>query len=169
MTNHELQSSEFYRVRYSGALRQLQDAVFSEVYDDYFGQSSWITTADYDRFFSMLEVARASSVLDVASGWGAPALRLARRTGCSVVGIEINHEAVASATALAEQLDLAARVRFELRDAGQPLSFPDGAFDAICCFDALGHFLDRDRLFAEWSRLLKPGGDCSSPNRSLRV
>ena len=54
MTNHELQSSEFYRVRYSGALRQLQDAVFSEVYDDYFGQSSWITTADYDRFFSML-------------------------------------------------------------------------------------------------------------------
>ena len=72
MTNHELQSSEFYRVRYSGALRQLQDAVFSEVYDDYFGQSSWITTADYDRFFSMLEVARASSVLDVASGWGAP-------------------------------------------------------------------------------------------------
>ena len=91
----ELQSSEFYRVRYSGALRQLQDAVFSEVYDDYFGQSSWITTADYDRFFSMLEVARASNVLDVASGWGAPALRLARRTGCSVVGIEINHEAVA--------------------------------------------------------------------------
>jgi cyclopropane fatty-acyl-phospholipid synthase-like methyltransferase len=158
MTNHELQSSEFYRVRYSGALRQLQDAVFSEVYDDYFGQSSWITTADYDRFFSMLEVARASSVLDVASGWGAPALRLARRTGCSVVGIEINHEAVASATALAEQLDLAARVRFELCDACQPLSFPDGAFDAICCFDALGHFLDRDRLFAEWSRLLKPGG-----------
>lgn len=154
----ELQSSEFYRVRYSGALRQLQDAVFSEVYDDYFGQSSWITTADYDRFFSMLEVARASNVLDVASGWGAPALRLARRTGCSVVGIEINHEAVASATALAEQLDLAARVRFELRDAGQPLSFPDGAFDAICCFDALGHFLERDRVFAEWSRLLKPGG-----------
>jgi hypothetical protein len=41
MTNHELQSSEFYRVRYSGALRQLQDAVFSQVYDDYFGQSSW--------------------------------------------------------------------------------------------------------------------------------
>ena len=65
---------------------------------------------------------------------------------------------MASATALAEQLDLAARVRFELRDAGQPLSFPDGAFDAICCFDAIGHFLDRDRLFAEWSRLLKPGG-----------
>ena len=54
MTNHELQSSEFYRARYSGALRQLEDAVFSEVYDDYFGQSSWITTADYDRFFSML-------------------------------------------------------------------------------------------------------------------
>ena len=158
MTMHELQSSEFYRVRYSGELRQLQDAIFSEVYDDYFGQSSWITTADYDRFFSLLKVTRPSRVLDVASGWGAPALRLARRTECSVVGIEINREAVASATALAEQLDLAVRVRFEVCDAAQPLTFPDGAFDAIGCFDALVHFLDRDRLFAEWSRLLKPGG-----------
>jgi cyclopropane fatty-acyl-phospholipid synthase-like methyltransferase len=158
MTKHEPKSSEFYRVRYSGELRQLQDAIFAEVYDDYFGQSSWISTADYDRFFSLLEVARASYVLDVASGWGAPALRLARRTGCSVVAIEINREAVASAIALAEQLGLAERVRFEVRDAARPLSFPDGGFDAICCFDALVHFLDRARLFAEWSRLLKPGG-----------
>jgi SAM-dependent methyltransferase len=158
MTMYEAESTEFYRVRYSGELRQLQDAIFSEVYDDYFGQSSWITTADYDRFFSMLEVEQASGVLDVASGWGAPALRLARRTGCSVVGIEINRDAVASATALAKQLNLAARVRFEVRDAAQPLTFPDGAFNAICCFDALVHFLDRDQLFSEWSRLLKPGG-----------
>jgi len=154
----ELQSSEFYRVRYSGALRQLQDAVFSEVYDDYFGQSSWITTADYDRFFSMLEVARASNVLDVASGWGAPALRLASRTGCSVVRIEINHEAVASATALAEQLDLAARVRFELRDADQPLSFPDGAFDAICCFAALHLFPEPLAALDAMARVLAPRG-----------
>jgi cyclopropane fatty-acyl-phospholipid synthase-like methyltransferase len=158
MTTYEPPSSEFYRVRYSAELRQLQNTIFGEVYDNYFGQSSWISTADYDRFFSLLEVTEASHVLDVASGWGAPALRLARQTGCSVVGIEINRDAVATAAALAEQLQLDERVRFEERDANQPLTFPDHVFDAICCFDALVHFLDRERLFSEWSRMLKPGG-----------
>ena len=145
-------------MRYAGDLRQLQDAVFSEVYDDYFGQSSWITTADYDRFFALLQVSGASVVLDVASGSGAPALRLARQAGCSVVGIEINPEAVASATALAKDLGLDQRTRFEACDATKPLTFPDNHFDAVVCFDALVHFLDRAQLLSEWARVLKPGG-----------
>lgn len=151
-------SSGFYKVRYAGKLRQLQDAVFSEVYDNYFGQSSWMTTADYDRFFGLLKVSAASVVLDVASGWGAPALRLAGQTGCSVVGIEINPEAVARATALAKELALDQRARFEACDATKPLIFPDNHFDAIVCFDALVHFLERAQLFSEWARALKPGG-----------
>jgi cyclopropane fatty-acyl-phospholipid synthase-like methyltransferase len=154
----DMQSSEFYRVRYSGDLRQLQDKVFAEVYDDYFGQSSWITTADYDRCFCFLQVSESSVVLDVASGWGAPALRLARETGCSVVGLEINPEAVASAAALAVDLNLSQRVRFEACDATHPLKFPDYAFDAIACFDAFVHFMDRAQLFCDCSRVLKPGG-----------
>jgi cyclopropane fatty-acyl-phospholipid synthase-like methyltransferase len=158
MSTAQPDTSEFYRVRYAGELRQLQDAVFSEVYDDYFGQSSWITTADYDRFFSLLQVSSASVVLDVASGWGAPALRLARQTGCSVVGIEVNPAAVASATAHAKELGLDQRARFEVCDATKPLTFPENSFDAVVCFDALVHFLDRARLFSEWSRVLKPGG-----------
>jgi SAM-dependent methyltransferase len=158
MITKQAQPFEFYQVRYARKLRQLQDAVFSEVYDGYFGQSSWITTVDYDRFFSLLRVSSASAVLDVASGSGAPALRLARRTDCSVVGIEINPEAVVSATALAEQLCLDHRVRFVACDASQPLTFADKAFDAIVCFDAVLHFQDRSRLFLEWARVLKPGG-----------
>lgn len=158
MIDSQVQSSDFYKVRYAADLRKLQDLVFAEVYDDYFGQSSWISTADYDRFYTFLQLDPASQVLDIASGWGSPALRLARQAGCSVVGIEINPQAVASATALAAHLGLGRQVRFENHDATQPLTFSDNAFDAIVCFDAVVHFLDRARLFAEWSRVLKPGG-----------
>lgn len=149
---------DFYKLRYSADLRKFQDAVFAEVYDDYFGQSSWISTADYDRFYDLLELTPQSCVLDVASGWGAPALRLARRTGCSVVGIEFDPGAVASAQALTAQLGLSERVRFDRHDARQPTVFPDRAFDAVACFDAIAHLPDRSGTFAEWARLLKPSG-----------
>src|SRR5262245_30459017 len=150
--------SEFYKLRYSADLRKLQDSVFTEVYDDYFGQSSWISTADYDRFFDLPELTPQSWVLVAASGWGAPALRLACRTGCSVVGIEFDPEAVASAQALAAELGLSERVRFHRHDAREPTAFPDRAFDAVVCFDAIAHLPDRSGTFAEWARLLKPGG-----------
>jgi cyclopropane fatty-acyl-phospholipid synthase-like methyltransferase len=149
---------DFYKLRYSADLRKLQDAVFAEVYDDYFGQSSWISTADYGRFYDLLELTPQSSVLDVASGWGAPALRLARQTGCSVVGIEFDPQAVASAQALTAQLGLGEQVRFDRHDARQPMGFPDHAFDAVACFDAIAHLPDRSGTFVEWARLLKPGG-----------
>ena len=59
-------------------LRALQDQVFAEVFEDYFGQGGWIATSDYDRYFGWLELPPKARVLDVACGWGAPALRLAR-------------------------------------------------------------------------------------------
>jgi cyclopropane fatty-acyl-phospholipid synthase-like methyltransferase len=158
MPDNQAGPSDFYKLRYAADLRKLQDSVFAEVYDDYFGQSSWISTADYDRFYGLLQVGPESRVLDVASGWGAPALRMVRRTGCSVVGIEIDPQAVASAQALSAQIGLGEQARFDRHDASQSTTFPDNAFDAIACFDAIAHLPDRSRIFAEWRRLLKPGG-----------
>src|SRR5262249_32917628 len=101
---------DFYKLRYSADLRKLQDAVSAEVYVDFFGLSSWISPAAYARFYALLGRPSPSCVLDAASGWGAPALRLARRTGCSVAGMEFDPEAVASAQALTAQLGLSERV-----------------------------------------------------------
>jgi ubiquinone/menaquinone biosynthesis C-methylase UbiE len=50
------------------------------------------------------------------------------------------------------------RVSFQLVDAGQRLPFPDASFDALFCDDAINHLPDRARLFADWHRVLKPGG-----------
>ena len=43
-------------------------------------------------------------------------------------------------------------------DASRPLPFVDGAFDAISCIDALNHLPGRPAVFADWARLLAPGG-----------
>jgi SAM-dependent methyltransferase len=152
------QPDDFYVARYAPERQSLQDALFREVYHDYCGQSSWTSTANYDRFYRWLDVTPDACVLDTACGGGGPALRLARFGGCSVVGIDINADAIARATALAHEQGLSDRVRFERQDASQPFPFQDGAFDAVVCVDALVHLADRARIFAEWVRVLKPGG-----------
>ena len=154
------QSYDFYALRNSPERQNLRDSVFREVYDDYFGQSSWLSTADYDRCVDWLDLAPTphARILDVACGGGAPTLRLARRTGCSAVGVDNNAQAVANAGALVQHHGLSEKVRFEHVDASQPLPFPNGTFDAVVCFDALVHFPNRPRIFAEWARMLAPGG-----------
>jgi SAM-dependent methyltransferase len=155
----EAAPTDFYETRYAPERQRLQDMIFREVYDDYFGQSSWITTASYDRFYRWLEVTAEARVLDVACGNGAPALRLAGALfGCTVVGINSNAHAITRASAVARERGLSERVRFEIHDAGQPLPFHDRAFDAVTCMDALGHLPDRPSVFAAWARVLKPGG-----------
>jgi ubiquinone/menaquinone biosynthesis C-methylase UbiE len=149
---------DFYAARYAPERQKLRDAIFREVYDDYIGQSSWLSTADYDRCIGWLDVTPRARVLDIACGGGGPTLRLARLTGCSVVGIDSNAQALASAAALAQAEGISDHVRFECHDASQTLAFPDGAFDAVICFDALMNLPNRPRILAEWARVLVPGG-----------
>lgn len=44
--------------------------------------------------------------------------------------------------------------------AGEALPFPDARFDIIMCVDVLEHVADPERLVAEVSRCLRPGGLC---------
>jgi SAM-dependent methyltransferase len=156
--NDQADAGDFYRLRYAAELRALQDKIFAEVFDGYFGQGGWIATADYDRFFGWLELSPGSRVLDVASGWGAPGLRLAHAAECSVVGIDSSAEAVEGANTAARSQGVGDRVRFDVGDAGRALDFADRSFDAITCMDAATHLPDRALVFREWARLLKPRG-----------
>lgn len=152
------QPESFYDKRYSDEWRQLQDRVFGEAYDDYFGQSSLTTTADYDRMFSWLSVAPGSRALDVACGGGAPSLRLARLTGCSVTGIDNNANATARAARSASENGLGRISNFLLHDANAASPFASESFDAVVCVDALQHIGQHTSTLREWSRVLRPGG-----------
>jgi SAM-dependent methyltransferase len=148
---------DHYRVNYG----KFQEGVYAEVRRDAFGedigQNSWHTADEQDRFVSWLGLSAGQQLLDVACGAGGPALRIAKRTGCSIAGIDLQEQAIEAARVFAVQQGLAGRARFEVGDATH-LPFTDHTFDAVTCIDAINHFSDRPRLLAEWSRVLRPGG-----------
>jgi SAM-dependent methyltransferase len=50
------------------------------------------------------------------------------------------------------------RVRIDQAALGQPLPYPDGAFDLVVCALAIHYASDRAAAFAEFRRVLRPGG-----------
>ena len=151
-------ASEFYNAHFRKSASQIYAEINGEVVDEHFGQTSWLTAEEQDRLIAWLDLDADSRVLDVACGVGGPSLRMARRTGCSLVGIDIHEQGLMNANASAERERLADRVRFQRHDANDPLPFPDASFDAVVCIDAINHLKDRRKVLGEWARVLKPGG-----------
>ncbi len=91
-------------------------------------------------------------VLDVGCGAGFLSNDMALR-GREVTGIDI----AADALAVARAHDGSGRVGYVEADA-LALPFDDGCFDAVCAMDLLEHVEDPERVIAEASRVLAPGG-----------
>ena len=147
---------------YDNAYGSFADSIFEEirrqVFGEDIGQNSWLTADEHRRFFKWLELDSSYNVLEIACGSGGPALFMAQTTGCRVLGIDNNENGVANANKTATEQRLAAKARFQLADAGQPLPFENETFDAIVCIDAINHLPNRPRVLAEWHRVLKPNG-----------
>jgi SAM-dependent methyltransferase len=152
------QSVDLYGTAYGNFATQTLEQVRRETYGEDFGQSSWVTADEYRRFFRLLELKAAHHVLDVGCGSGGPALFLAREIGCRVTGVDINESGIQAGQAQARRMGLETQVDFRRADVVEPLPFGDQSFDAIVCMDVLCHLPERGRLFAEWYRVLRPGG-----------
>ena len=149
---------DHYGAQYGHFADDAYAAVRREAFGEDIGQNGWTTAEEQDRFAAWLGVGPGARVLDVACGAGGPARRLAQRTGCEVLGIDIHEQGIARARELAAQEGVADRATFEPMDANRPLLLPDASFDAVVCIDAINHLPDRSRTLAEWARVLKPGG-----------
>ena len=143
-----------YRHFEADVLARVRQKTFGED----FGQHSWTTADEYRRWGEWLRLDSTSSVLEVASGSGGPALFLARHVGCEVMGIDINQHGVEAAARSAEAQQLAERGTFVRADAGTRLAFPDDTFDTVLCVDSANHFPRRAAVLKEWHRVLRPGG-----------
>jgi ubiquinone/menaquinone biosynthesis C-methylase UbiE len=149
---------DYYGAQYSGFATELYAKIRRETYGEDIGQSGWQTATEQDRFLGWLGLESGSRLLEVACGSGGPSIRLARRSGAEVVGIDVHAQAIANANQRAESEGLGSQVRFERSDATQPLQYSDASFDALVCIDAINHFPNRFAVLKEWARVLKPGG-----------
>ncbi|MDP2121171.1 MAG: methyltransferase domain-containing protein [Hoeflea sp.] len=97
-------------------------------------------------------------VLDIGCGSGGITLFLAREYGpAAITGFDVEQPVVDLATRRAAEQGLDAIARF-VRGAPGPLPFADQSFDIVFSKDALIHVADKEALFADIFRVLKPGG-----------
>jgi SAM-dependent methyltransferase len=96
-------------------------------------------------------------VIDIGSGIGGPARYLAATYGCSVSGVDLTPEFVATAVELTRRTGLTERVDFRVGSA-LDLPFPDASFDLAWTQNVAMNIADRPRLYAEIHRVLKPAG-----------
>ena len=145
----------FYNT-YGHFSEQVLAEIRKDTYGEDIGQNSWITTDEYDTFYSWLNLSPNDHLLEIACGSGGPALYLARKFKCHITGLDINVEGIKTANQQALDSKLQ-NVSFRLADVTQPLPFDDQTFDAVMCMDSANHFGDRLSILREWHRVLKPG------------
>jgi 2-polyprenyl-3-methyl-5-hydroxy-6-metoxy-1,4-benzoquinol methylase len=147
-----------YDANYGNFKTELYAEIRREAYGEDIGQNSWTTAEEQDKFLGWLKLTPDETLLDVACGAGGLALRMAAVSGCRVIGVDLHERAIEAANSMAKERGLAERANFQIANAGDPLPFPDGGFDAVICIDAINHIPDRMRTLADWARVLKPDG-----------
>lgn len=97
-------------------------------------------------------------VLDLGCGAGGISVYLAETQAAGeVVGVDVEEPVVEAARARVRRAGLSAKVRIEKVSPG-PLPFADNSFDVVFSKDAMVHIADKEALFADLCRVLKPGG-----------
>jgi SAM-dependent methyltransferase len=152
------QDVNLYDGHYAQLASDLQVAVRRETYDEDLGQASWITAAEARRWFDLLQLHPDARALEIACGSGGIACAMARQTGASCVGVDVNPHGIQAATETAGRKNVASLASFQVVDAGSRLPFADAAFDAVFCNDAINHLPGRAAVLRDWHRVLRAGG-----------
>jgi len=127
--------------------------------------------AHTDLVAALAELGEGQRVLDIGCGLGAPGVRMARRHGCEITGINISREQVRQGRELIAAQGMSDRVQIEHGDA-RKLPFADCYFDAIVCVEVAGDICvtaaDKQRLVDEMYRVLRAGGLVGFSDLALR-
>lgn len=132
-------------------------APLGPMYDRYAALLSFGQDPRWRRYLvSRVRAGPGNRVLDVATGTGAVAIELARRHGCSVVGVDQSAEMLAEGRSRVRHAGLDGLV--ELREGNaEALPFADASFDALT-FTYLLRYVDPAPTLRELTRVVRPGG-----------
>lgn len=106
---------------------------------------------------SRIEAGPDDTVLDVATGTGAVAIELVRRTGCHVVGLDQSREMLEAGRDRIDAEGLGDRIEL-VNGTAERLPFHDDAFDALTFTYLLRYVADPAETMRELTRVVKPGG-----------
>jgi SAM-dependent methyltransferase len=144
-------TSEQQTQEYDDALVTVLEAVWGEGY---------LSPGGSDEIRMIVEGVEfaGKTVLDLGCGTGGITRFLAEayRPAC-VVGIDVDAGLIARAAERAAKARLGDSLTFRTVAPG-PLPFADGTFDVVFSKDAMVHIVDKEALFSEIFRLLRPGG-----------
>ncbi len=124
--------------------------------------------APYDNFHSrglgatldliaLADFSAGAQVLDVGGGLGGPARALAARSGAHVTVLDLTPAFVTQGRVLTQRMGMSDQVAFEVGD-GTAMPFPDTSFDGAWTQHSTMNIEDKEALYAELQRVLRPGG-----------
>jgi demethylmenaquinone methyltransferase / 2-methoxy-6-polyprenyl-1,4-benzoquinol methylase len=137
-------------------------APLAPAYDRWARLLSFGQDPSWRRFLvSRVPAGEEDRVLDVATGTGAVAIELCRRTGCTVVGVDQSPEMLAAGRKRVAETGLAARIELVEGNA-ERLPFADASFDALT-FTYLLRYVDAPaETLHELARVVRSGGTVAS-------
>jgi len=121
---------------------------------DQLHSGGWALT---EELAATLDLGPRVHVLDIGCGIGGPARYLAHTFGCRVTGLELVESFCRAATMLAAWTGLDERVEFRHGSALE-MPFPDASFDVAWSQNVAMNIEDKQALYAELHRVLRPGG-----------
>jgi SAM-dependent methyltransferase len=106
---------------------------------------------------AMADFPEGARVLDVGGGLGGPARVLASRANVQVTVLDLTPSFVETGRILSERVGLSSQVDFDLGD-GTKMPYVDGSFDGAWTQHSTMNIDDKEALYSEIHRVLKPGG-----------
>jgi len=130
---------------------------------DQLHSGGWALT---EELAATLDLGPPVHVLDIGCGIGGPARYLAHIFGCRVTGLELVESFCRAATMLTAWTGLDERVDFRHGNALE-MPFPDADFDVAWSQNVAMNIEDKQALYAEIHRVLRPGGHLAFAEAAL--
>jgi MPBQ/MSBQ methyltransferase len=109
-----------------------------------------------ESFANKLPFKKGDRLLDVGCGLGGPARYFANRFGAHVTGIDLTPEYIEVATELSRRTHQSKVTTFEVGNA-RAMHYGDAHFDGAITMHVAMNIYDREGLYGEVARVLKPG------------